>query len=94
MFGVINVILPAQNDVVTLPQTAINYSLYGNSVFIIQGEPGKQTAKQVFVTLGEQKGDVVAIETGLEGGELIATSGQLKLHTGTPVIINNAVQPQ
>lgn len=51
-------------------------------------------AKQVFVTVGPVRGDQIAILSGLKEGEEVVTSGQIKLKTGTAVVINNSVQPQ
>lgn len=50
-------------------------------------------AQEVFVTTGPTRGDQVAILTGIEVGMEVVTSGQSKLKNGTPVIINNSVQP-
>ncbi|MFM0300455.1 efflux RND transporter periplasmic adaptor subunit [Paraburkholderia sediminicola] len=84
----------------TLPQTAITYNPYGATVFIVK--PGTQpnaqgktlpVAQQVFVTPGPTRGDQVAILKGVEAGTQVVTSGQLKLKNGTPLVINNSVQP-
>ena len=50
-------------------------------------------AKQVFVTTGQTRGDQVAILKGIEEGQQVVTSGQLKLKNGTPVEVNNSVEP-
>ena len=50
-------------------------------------------AQQVFVTTGPTRGDQVAILKGLSEGQLVVTSGQLKLKNGTPVVVDNTVQP-
>lgn len=50
-------------------------------------------AKQIFVTAGPTRGDQVAILKGINVGDQVITSGQLKLKNGTPVLINNKVQP-
>jgi len=31
--------------------------------------------------------------SGLQAGDTVVTAGQLKLRNGTPVLINNSVQP-
>jgi membrane fusion protein (multidrug efflux system) len=67
-------------------------------VFLIEtskDEQGKEkrTAKQVFVTTGATRGDQVAILKGIKEGDTIVTSGQIKLRNGSPVLINNTVQP-
>jgi membrane fusion protein (multidrug efflux system) len=54
---------------------------------------GQQTVEQVFVTTGETRGDQVAILKGLQEGQVVVSSGQLKLKNGTPVVIDNSVQP-
>ncbi|WP_434628846.1 efflux RND transporter periplasmic adaptor subunit [Chromobacterium sp. CV08] len=77
----------------TLPQTAITYNPYGSTVFIVkQGKNGLE-AQQSFVTTGDTRGDQVAILSGIKEGQEVVTSGQLKLKTGTPVTVNNSVQP-
>jgi membrane fusion protein (multidrug efflux system) len=49
--------------------------------------------QQVFVTTGETRGDQVAIVQGLKEGQKVVSSGQVKLKNGTPVVIDNSVQP-
>jgi len=51
-------------------------------------------ASQVFVTLGPTRGDQVAIIKGIQEGDTVVTSGQMKLRPGTPLIINNTVEPR
>lgn len=88
----------------TLPQTAITYNPYGSTVFVLAPAQGKEApkddkgqpqlvAQQVFVTTGATRGDQVAVLTGLKEGQTVVTSGQLKLKNGTPVVIDNKVQP-
>jgi membrane fusion protein (multidrug efflux system) len=49
--------------------------------------------QQAFVTTGETRGDQVAILSGLKEGQQVVTTGQVKLKNGTPVVIDNSVQP-
>jgi len=98
MFATADVVLPAQDRFVTLPESAIVYNPYGNAVYVItriRTEAGGEvlTARQQFVTLGETRGDLVAIVKGVNAGDEVVTAGQLKLHNGSPVIVNNSVQP-
>jgi membrane fusion protein (multidrug efflux system) len=100
MFANVNINLGDQVKLLTLPQTAVTYNPYGSTVFIAkptgkkdkQGNPALE-AQQVFVTTGTTRGDQVAILKGVEEGATVVTSGQLKLKNGTPLIINNKVQP-
>ena len=86
----------AQQRYLTLPQTAISYNPYGDTVFVVRkaADPkAHPTVEQVFVTLGPSRGDQIAIRKGLKAGDVIVTSGQLKLKNGSSVVINNSVQP-
>ncbi|MBI3515204.1 MAG: efflux RND transporter periplasmic adaptor subunit [Proteobacteria bacterium] len=96
MFANIAVVLPSQPDVLTVPETAVDYSLYGDAVFVIR-ETGRDangkpvlTATRTFVKTGERFASRVVILEGLKAGDQIAASGQLKLITGAPVVINDS----
>ncbi|HAN27011.1 MAG TPA: efflux transporter periplasmic adaptor subunit [Haliea salexigens] len=78
---------------VVVPQTAIAYRPYGDSVYVIQEREGALQVSQRFVTLGPVRGDMVAVEEGLDPGERVATSGLLKLDGGMPVKIDNTSPP-
>jgi membrane fusion protein (multidrug efflux system) len=97
MFGTIDILLPQTDHVVTLPQTAIVYNPYGNTVYIVEpaAEGGNSglVARQRFVQMGDTRGDQVAILKGVKAGEEVVTSGQLKLRNGAAIAINNAVTP-
>jgi membrane fusion protein, multidrug efflux system len=99
MFGRAAVDSGEKKSYLTLPQTAITYNPYGATVFITadkkdaKGNPQVQ-AQQVFITPGPTRGDQVAILKGVPDGAMVVTSGQLKLKNGTPLRIDNTVQPQ
>jgi membrane fusion protein (multidrug efflux system) len=84
---------------ITLPQAAISYNPYGDTVYVIEKSApdanGKSTAsvQQRFIKLGATRGDQVAVLSGLKVGDSVVSGGQMKLRNGTPVTINNAVQP-
>ncbi|GJM07144.1 MAG: MexH family multidrug efflux RND transporter periplasmic adaptor subunit [marine bacterium B5-7] len=94
MFVNVSLQLPNSQNFLTVPQTAVAYSLYGNSVYKVVDDPKtkQKIAKQVFVKLGEQRGLDVAILKGIAAGDVVVTSGQLKLHNGSPVAINNSIK--
>jgi membrane fusion protein (multidrug efflux system) len=82
----------------TLPQTAVSYNPFGDTVFIVEESKGKDEkarllAQQKFVTTGEARGDQVAILSGIKEGDTVVTAGQIKLRSGFPVVVNNAIQP-
>src|SRR5690606_12817673 len=99
MFASIQVEQPVIPNVIVLPSTAISYSLYGNSVFVIEQNTKKKdsndkdifTVKRVFITIGEQEGNFTVIKSGVKAGQLVASSGELKLQNGTRVVINNSI---
>lgn len=104
MFANVSVDIGAKQRYLTLPQTAITYNPYGSTVFVLKPGEGKDAkkdekgnpqllAQQVFVTTGPTRGDQVAVLKGLSEGQLVVTSGQLKLKSGTPVVVDNTVQP-
>jgi membrane fusion protein (multidrug efflux system) len=98
MFANVKVDVGAPQELVTLPQTALTFNPYGTTVYTVQHQPGPTgksllTAHQEFVTTGETRGDQVAVLTGLAPGTEVVTAGQLKLHNGAPVVVNNAVRP-
>ena len=99
VFAYVRVILPQKKSVVTIPQTAISYSLYGDMVYVLKAKQGKgknkqqvYIAKQRFIVIGERRGNKVAIQKGLQPGEMIVAAGQLKLRNNSDVVINNQIQ--
>jgi membrane fusion protein (multidrug efflux system) len=99
MFGTVDVVLPRQSRLLTLPQAAIVYNPYGNAVYVIEkakDESGVDSliARQRFVQLGDTRGDQVAVLKGVQVGEEVVTSGQLKLRNGAPVAVNNSITPE
>jgi len=84
---------------ITLPQTAISFNPYGDIVFIltktadVQGDKPIYVANQTFVTTGDRRGNQIAVKTGINPGDMVVTSGQVKLTNGSRVVINNSLEP-
>ncbi len=96
MFADLQVLLPTETAQVVVPETAITYTLYGNSVLLVtEGTPPEGVStdepylvvERRFVTTGERRDGVTVILEGLEGGEQVITAGQLKLDSGAHVAI-------
>jgi membrane fusion protein (multidrug efflux system) len=86
----------AQERYLTLPQTAITYNPYGETVYLVSNPAsagGHPTAKLIFVTLGSTRGDQVAVVKGLNAGDVVVSSGQMKIKNGSQIIVNNSVLP-
>jgi membrane fusion protein, multidrug efflux system len=132
MFANVSIDVGSKQRYLTLPQTAIVYNPYGETVFVVKtkaeadraqaaqaaqnADPIEQPAakdpdkkakankgaqlpddalvvRQAFVTTGPTRGDQVAILKGLDEGAEVVTSGQIKLKSGSPIRIDNSVQP-
>lgn len=97
IFADVKVVLPEKKNVVTVPQTAVSYSLYGDLVYIVtdgKDKKGKSSliVKSQFVTVGKRLGSNVAITKGLKVGQTVVSAGQLKLHDGDRVTVNNKIK--
>lgn len=97
LFADVSVIEPVKKDVITVPQTAVTYSLYGDSIYVVvkgKDKFGKPAliAKQRFVKVGSRRDTVIAIDQGIKAGDQVVTSGQLKLHPGARVVVNNSIK--
>lgn len=97
MFAWVQVWLREKKNVITLPQTAISYSLHGDSVFIIKEEKAKfgksvLRAYRQYVKVGDRRGSEVSIAEGVKAGDQVITSGQLKLQNGIHVVVDNSVE--
>ena len=93
MFGSIEVLSPGDRPALLIPATAVIYAPYGDSVFAIEEKDKVLTARQKFVRLGERRGDMVAVVSGLAAGEAIVSSGAFKLHNGSTLVVRNDLAP-
>ena len=89
MFATVHLRVGPARRTIALPNAAIVYNPYGSLVYVV--EHGH--ARQVLIKTGGTRGDQVAVTAGLDEGAVVVTSGQIKLRQGTPVAINNTVQP-
>jgi multidrug efflux system membrane fusion protein len=98
MFATTTVVLPDKPAVVTIPETAVDYTLYGDSVFLItekKADDGKTslTAVRTFVRSGNRIGGRAEILSGLKPGDRVVAVGQLKLQSGAAVAISTDAPP-
>ncbi|MDF2687832.1 MAG: efflux transporter periplasmic adaptor subunit [Microvirga sp.] len=91
----VEVILPEQPNVMTVPQTAVITSLYGDYVYTVEQEERAgqqvQVVKQVFVKTGRRRGGAIEILSGIQSGQQVVASGQNKLQAGATVKIDNTI---
>jgi membrane fusion protein, multidrug efflux system len=102
MFANLTVTTGEPASVLTVPRTAIVYSLYGDNVFVVRavphgreqggvsdkGGPSGLIVDRRFVHVGPARGERIAIEDGLRAGERVVTAGQIKLQAYMPVTID------
>ena len=99
MFAQVEILLPGERSVLSVPATAISYAPYGDSVFVLEQMNDEKRGKsflgvrQAVVHLGDSRGDRVEILSGLRVGDEVATSGTFKLRPNIAVAVNNEVQP-
>jgi membrane fusion protein (multidrug efflux system) len=97
MYVDVAVLLPER--LLTIPATAVLYAPYSDSVFVIEEKTDEQSGESVkklrqqFVTLGEKRGDFVAVSDGLKEGETVVSTGVFKLRNGQAVTIDNTLNP-
>ena len=117
MFANVTVHAGEPVNVVTVPRTAVTYSLYGDSVYVVKPAPAKEgqpaqaqgggqpadgqkptepalIADRRFVKTGPAREDRVAITSGLQAGEEVVTTGQIKLNPGASIRIDNSTLPK
>jgi len=98
MYAEVSLVLPAKRRVLAVPITAVLHAPYGDSVFVVEdrksGEGAGKAVRQQFVQLAEQRGDFVAVRSGLKPGDTVVSAGVFKLRNGQSVAVNNAVSPE
>jgi membrane fusion protein (multidrug efflux system) len=108
-FAQVRVQLPAEENIIALPETALTTSLYGDYVYVVvpADKDGKATtgkvdpndknqnlvARQIFVKVGRRSEGRVEIREGVKAGDVVVNAGQNRLTNGAAVTIDNSVQP-
>ncbi|MGA8552112.1 MAG: efflux RND transporter periplasmic adaptor subunit [Stellaceae bacterium] len=100
MFVDAAIVLPPRPDTMVVPETAVEYTLYGDSVYVIRRD-GKDAKGQPIlkavrtpVKTGTRWGDKVAILSGLKPGEQVVAAGQVKIQNGVQVAVTGSPPPQ
>jgi multidrug efflux system membrane fusion protein len=98
MFATTTVVLPDRPPVVTVPETAVDYTLYGDSVYLVtekKEDDGKTslTVVRTFVQTGNRIEGRAEITKGLNPGDRVVAVGQLKLQSGSAVVISTDPLP-
>ena len=100
MFVNAAVVLPAQSDQVVLPETAVDYTLYGDSVYVIREDGQDASGKPVLkafrtpVKTGKRWDGKVAVLSGVKPDDRVVAAGQVKLQNGAAVVVTGNPPPQ
>ena len=86
-------------EVVTVPQTAVTFSLYGDNVFVVvaakasspDAKDQELAIERRFVKTGAVRDGRVAIDSGLKPGDRVVTAGHNKIDQGSKVVIDNSI---
>ena len=97
IYARVQVDLGNDREVKAIPISSINYSPYGNSVYVISkakdSKDPQRTAVSKFIRLGEKLGDMTEVLEGLEDGDEIISSATFKIMNNGSVIVDNTIQP-
>jgi len=99
MFVNVAVVLPEPQTVLTIPETAVLYAPYSDSVFVVEKKEadGQSSSggvlRQQFVRLGDKRGDFITVLSGLNEGETVVSTGVFKLRNGQTVVVDNSLAP-
>jgi membrane fusion protein, multidrug efflux system len=99
MFAKVSVLMSDMKDVIAIPATAIHYAPYGDSIFVVsemKDQTGKnfKAVKEQFVKVGQSRGDMISVVSGLKPGEEVVTSGVFRLKSGAHIVVNNEIKPE
>lgn len=100
----VNILQPAEEGVISVPQSAVSSTLYGDTIYVLRKAEGEAAtaeagaeaeevfkAEQVFVTLGRRSGSQIEVTKGIAAKDQIVTSGQNRLTNGARVKVDNSV---
>jgi RND family efflux transporter MFP subunit len=101
VFARLTVKLSEEREVVSVPETAVTFSLYGDSVYVVverkdkdgkvvNGPDGKPllTHERRFVRVADRRNGQAGLSEGIKAGERIVTSGQTRLFPGSGVSVD------
>lgn len=93
MYASIDVLLPDHGNRIVVPQSAVTFNLYGESVFVIDEE--SMTVQRTTVATGARRANLVVVESGLTPGQRVVVAGQLNLSNGIKVnVVDGQTLPE
>jgi membrane fusion protein (multidrug efflux system) len=87
-------LLDERDRVLTLPERAVTYNPYGESVFLVQESDGEKTVALTQIKTGQVRNGRVEIVSGLDEGAEVVSDGHNKLRNGQAISVDNSVDPE
>ncbi len=94
MFAEVDTLLDERDRVLTLPERAVTYNPYGESVFLVQESDGEKTVALTQIKTGQVRNGRVEIVSGLDEGAEVVSDGHNKLRNGQAISVDNSVDPE
>jgi RND family efflux transporter MFP subunit len=96
MFVSAELIIAENVEFTTVPETAVSYNLYGDSIFLVRTRSTAEGEDELFVerryvTVGERRNGRVALPEGATPGEAVVVAGALKLDDGAAIVVDNTI---
>jgi membrane fusion protein (multidrug efflux system) len=99
MYANVKIVVGEPEKVVTVPQTAVTFSLYGDSVFVVvpakkadpKAKDDELAIERRFVKTGGVRAGRIAITSGVTTGDRVVTAGHNKIDQGSKVKIDNSI---
>lgn len=93
MFAEVDTLLEERDRVLTLPERAVTYNPYGESVFVVNEADGTKTVALTQIKTGQVRNGRVEIISGLDEGTEVVSDGHNKLRNGQAISVDNSVDP-
>ena len=93
MFAEVDTLLDERDRVLTLPERAVTYNPYGESVFVVNETDGRKTVSLTQIKTGQVRNGRIEILSGLDEGTEVVSDGHNKLRNGQAISVDNTVDP-
>ena len=90
MFAAVTLQLSKADEVVSVPVAAIGYSLYGETLYLVESTEKGLAVQQKYIKTGRRNGNFIAVTEGIKPGDQVVTEGQLKLFSGSLITVANS----
>lgn len=94
MFANLSVDIGDSQKRIVVPDSAVSPSLYGDTIYVVTPGPSEKLSKveRRYVKVGERRGGMVELLSGVKAGEDVVAAGHIKIDNGAEVVIDNSVQ--